>query len=65
MLTFIFSLSFSLFNFLEDSIKAYSYSDKSLITSTPGQEIELIKLDNCTSENKTCQTYFRYNSEHQ
>ena len=49
--------------FLEDSIKAYSYSDKSLITSTPGQEIELIKLDNCTSENKTCQTYFKKESK--
>ena len=45
--------------FIEDSIKAYSYSDKSLISTTSGKEIELLKVDNCTSESRTCLTYIK------
>ena len=44
---------------LEDSIKVYGYSDKNLINNTLGEEIDLIKDDDCVHEKRICEAFIR------
>ena len=44
---------------LEDSIKVYGYSDKNIISSTSGEEIKLIKDDDCVYEKRICKAFIR------